>query len=343
MFNRKMRQIGRAGYFFRHLRNFLPYLTPVKVYNLGLNIIELRRKVLTPRSLPPYIKIEPTPLCQLRCPGCPQSDPLTQESLKATMHLSMDSFRGIVDPLAKTLLGISLSNTGEPMLNKDLTAMIAYAHKRRIAVSFPSNFSFSKSDKQLEELVLSGLDAMQVSLDGASAETYEQYRIGGRFDRVLHNVKTVSEIKKRLGLKRPRMIWKFVTFDHNKHEVPEVSETYKELGFDAYEIVIDKANVERVKSFSDTQTKNQANKKSCYWLYHTMVMRWDGNVDPCCRGKNFKIGNAITTNVVDIWRGENYRRLRAGFSDDAQISDIHPECRACLGLPRELSEMAAEG
>ena len=48
-----MKQLARLEYLVRHFRTFAPYITPRKVYNLALNLAELRLKVAYPRSLPP--------------------------------------------------------------------------------------------------------------------------------------------------------------------------------------------------------------------------------------------------------------------------------------------------
>jgi MoaA/NifB/PqqE/SkfB family radical SAM enzyme len=77
------------------------------------------------------------------------------------------------------VLGVSLSLRGEPLLGKDLPAIIEHAHSRNIAVSFPTNLSVKLGGEKLERLVRSGVDAIYVSVDGACEETYRRYRVGG--------------------------------------------------------------------------------------------------------------------------------------------------------------------
>ncbi len=60
-----MKHLARLEYFVRHLAHVLPYVTAQKLVNMGLNAFELRFKVARPRSTPPYLKVEPTPLCHL--------------------------------------------------------------------------------------------------------------------------------------------------------------------------------------------------------------------------------------------------------------------------------------
>ncbi len=244
--------------------------------------------------------------------------------------MDLDEFKRIIDPLATRLFGISLSLRGEPLLGKDILPMIEYAHSRRIAVSFPSNLSLSLSVEKQERLVRSGLDVIFVSLDGASEQTYSQYRVGGQFDLVLRNVKSLALTKKRLGLKRPRLIWKFVTFEHNKHELPTVVAKHREWGFDDYELDADFGAESARKARRDHNADLVTNKKGCYWAWHTAVIRADGEVAACCLGHEpFGLGNVKEQDLLSIWRGQAYAKLRAGF-DTMRPEDLNPVCRTCL-------------
>jgi hypothetical protein len=45
-----MKQLARAEYLLRHLGTFAPYVTATKLYNLALNLIELRLKITHPKA-----------------------------------------------------------------------------------------------------------------------------------------------------------------------------------------------------------------------------------------------------------------------------------------------------
>jgi radical SAM protein with 4Fe4S-binding SPASM domain len=238
------------------------------------------------------------------------------------MKISVDNVKKIIDPIADTLLGVSLSNHGEPLLNQDISKLIQYLHEKNIAVSFPTCLSVKMNDSEIEGLVASGADTIAISLDGLSDETYSQYRILGKFDLVISNVKRLHDAKKKLGLKRPRLLWKFIIFEHNKHESQKVREEYRNLGFDDYEMVID------VNSAGYKSTRSKKLRKSCFWPWHTMMIDWDGKVAPCCTHSDFELGNAINSNTSDLWVSPQYISLREGFSDR---SKLHPICKRCLG------------
>ena len=325
---RIMKQIRRRDFLLRHAYNFLPHLTLFKVFNLILNIFEKKYKISTPRSLPLYLKIEPTPLCQLRCPGCRQSIGSYKKHFRKDMKISLDDFKRIVNPLRRGLLGISLSNHGEPLLHENISSLIAYAHKMNIAVSFPSNLSMKLDKSSINKLVKSGLDSILVSLDGASDETYSKYRVGGKFSLVLNNVRSISDAKRKYNIKRPKIIWKFVIFDHNEHEIEIVKRKYKEYGFDDYELVPDNRSNANIKERQFHKASLRNSGQGCIWLWHAMIIGWDGEVSPCCTHQCFNIGNAITGNARVIWRSEAYKALRQGFTTNDRMNSI---CKKCMG------------
>jgi radical SAM protein with 4Fe4S-binding SPASM domain len=328
-------QISALDYFNRHFHSIYPYLTVRKIVNVLYNYLEFKFKVASLQSFPPFIKIEPTALCHLRCPGCRHADPDYNNQLKPRMRISFDDVKKTIDPLAKHLIGVSLSNHGEPLLHKELARLIHYIHEQNVAVTFPSNLSVIMSDDDIDNLILSGADTIFVSLDGASEETYIKYRVGGKFELVKSNVQRLQAAKQRLKLKRPRLVWKFVIFEHNEHEVDIVRNTFQTIGFDSYEMVMDRRSSSykskkkhmRMKVTAGASTK--AIPKPCFWPWHTMMIDWNGEVSPCCTHQDFDLGNAIETNSAEIWKSEKYRELRAGFSD---IEHLNPICQRCLGL-----------
>jgi MoaA/NifB/PqqE/SkfB family radical SAM enzyme len=189
----------RFRLFKKHFSTFAPYITPKKIYNLALNEYEMRTGKVRLKSLPPFIKVDPTPVCNLRCPGCSQSDPEFKRRFDETNHLTIDNIKTIIEPLKDTLLGVSLSLSGEPFTNPNLTEIISYLHKNKISVNFPSNFSSKFSEEQLEKIIQSGLDTIYISLDGISEESYKQYRVGGSFDLVRKNVERLAAMKSAMG------------------------------------------------------------------------------------------------------------------------------------------------
>lgn len=261
--------------------------------------------------------------------GCAQSKTTFKKNIPKNAFLSLNDFCRILEPLVTTTVGVSLSRYGEPMLNKDLISMIEFAHSKNIGVDFPTNFSLKFSDEYLERLVKSGLDKIIISLDGANRETYEQYRVGGNFDIVKSNVQRLSAIKEKLHKKIPTIEWKFIVFEHNKHEIEYAKRNFKRWGFNSLSFVSDIKS----KAHRKAKTKQFKKGKSCFWVYNTIIIDWDGNIRPCCSAGGWDIGNALQTNIKLIWNNEKYQALREGFSFKSYEKKMHPICkRVCFKI-----------
>jgi MoaA/NifB/PqqE/SkfB family radical SAM enzyme len=86
----------------------------------------------------------------------------------------------------------------------------------------------------VERFVESGPDFVILSIDGASQESYARFRKNGKLDLVLDNVRRLVEAKRRRGGTRPVLAWRFLTFEHNVHEVDEALRLAREIGVDVF-------------------------------------------------------------------------------------------------------------
>jgi organic radical activating enzyme len=324
----------RADYVRRHAWTVWPYLTARKLANLALNQMEMQVARTRPRSFPPFLKVEATPLCHLSCGGCVHGSKSYKKTLNNKMHLTVDRLNQIIEPIIPTLIGVSLSYSGEPLLNRQIPGLVRYLHEARISTSFSTNLSIPMSEAQAEALVGAGLDRMQISLDGATEDTYRRYRIGGNFTLVLQNVRKLAEAKLRLGATRPNLVWKMVIFPYNAHEIPTVKRTARSLGFDSFEFVLDNDGDEKLQVLNRENSQMVAAKKPCFWVWNTATIGWDGGVQACCKQINqIWLGNALQEDIRTIWRGDHYAAIRSRFSRSRYGDDMHPVCRNCVGLP----------
>jgi MoaA/NifB/PqqE/SkfB family radical SAM enzyme len=99
--------------------------------------------------------------------------------------------------------------------------MVAYAARKRIRVTTVSNLTLL-SPARAERCVSSGLYALHVSIDGATAETFERIRVGARFEQVMHHLELLQDARARLGSASPHLHLIMVVMRQNLHEVPEV-------------------------------------------------------------------------------------------------------------------------
>jgi hypothetical protein len=116
--------VRRLDYLHRNAGMLWPYLTARKVANLALNQIEMMAVRTRPTSVPPFIKVEATPLCHLACGGCLHKSKSHKQTLDNKMLLTVERLDQMIGPIVHDLLGVSFSYSGEPLLNKQIADLV---------------------------------------------------------------------------------------------------------------------------------------------------------------------------------------------------------------------------
>ncbi|MCK4695036.1 MAG: radical SAM protein, partial [Candidatus Cloacimonetes bacterium] len=174
-------------------------------------------------GFPPVVMIEPTNICNLKCPLCPSGNG-TLKRKKGYMEFS--TFKKVIDEIKDKSFMVVLWNQGESYLNKDFLKMVKYASDNGLFTLASTNANI---DLQTEETVKSGLDSIIISLDGTTQETYNKYRVNGELNKVLENVKNLVKTKKKLKTKSPLIRWQFLVMKHNEHEIPKIKDFAQSL------------------------------------------------------------------------------------------------------------------
>jgi len=126
-------------------------------------------------------------------------------------------------------------NNSEPYLNKNTHAFIKRAAQFRVRTSTSSNMSIPKLD--VDAIVASGLDELQIAIDGVTQKVYEKYRRGGDVSLVFENVRRLVEAKRARNSSTPFIRWHYLTFQHNVHELDAAMAKARELGIDMFFVV----------------------------------------------------------------------------------------------------------
>ena len=205
---------------------------------------------------------------------------------------------------------------GEPFLNKEIFDIITYAQNKDIEVLVQSNLNIFHRDKA-QKMIESGLDALQISLDGASQETYEKYRVGGQFNKVIDNIKLIKELQKEQNNYQTKIIWKMVVNKFNEHEIDKAKEWAAELGveFKLVEIYTPshlEDNWKPINRLEKSKTVHTDKLPLCYSLWQVATINFNGDVLPCCSeySPEDSIGNIFKEPFSRIWNNAKFRTLR---------------------------------
>lgn len=290
-------------------------------------------------GLPVTISFEPTTACNLRCPECPSG---LRAFTRATGHLNTDFFRKTIDSVYRHTMCIIFYFQGEPYLNPAFLDMVQYAKKYRLYTMTSTNGHYL-SENNARRTVESGLDRIIISIDGATQETYEQYRVGGKLEKVLDGAKRLVAWKKKLGKNHPHIVFQFLVLRPNEHEMDDVRRLARDIGVDELSFksaqVYDYENghplIPAQKQYARYRQRangswapKHALGKHCWKLWHACVITWDGLVVPCCFDKDAKhlLGDLKTTTFNQLWHGESYRNFRTAVLSGRDKVDICTNC-----------------
>jgi len=174
---------------------------------------ESKRPAIVP-ELPRTLYLETTNRCDSKCQTCVRTF-LTPEPPK---DLTLAELKGIVDQFP-VLDRVVLHGVGEPLLNRELTAMIAYLKARGATVLFNSD-AITLTPKRALQLIESRLDEFRVSMDAATREMYARMRGVDQFDRVVENVRQFLALQREAGEEIPRVSLWFTAMKVNLEELP---------------------------------------------------------------------------------------------------------------------------
>jgi len=264
--------------------------------------------------------------------------------------MNLEDFKRIVDQIAPYAYYVELYNWGEPFLHPQIFDMIRYASERKISVQLSSNLNYF-SEEMAEQAVASGLTRLLVSVDGATQETYEKYRCGGRLEVVLHNLRLLVKAKCQAGSSTPFITLRTLINRYNEHELDQVRQLAVDLGVDSFStgpIFVNTSDREQVEewlpedehlSYYDYSAEHLENVWPCADLWESCTINWDGGIAPCCwlQDSSYDFDNAFTKPLREIWNGEFYVSSRRVFSlGGPREGPVQTICTRCKGRPEYL-------
>ncbi len=302
-------------------------------------------------SGPVSVFIEPTNICNLKCPLCASGAGLLA---RPKGRMSLAAFSRIIDSLPSTVTNLYLWGQGEPFLTKDFLGMVRYASERGYKTITSTNGHFLDDP---EAILASSLSELIISLDGITKEQYESYRIGGDFDLVTGNIKRLVSKKKEKG-RGPSINLQFLLTKDTVDDMAGFHRLADDLGVDKRVVkTIQAVSLEDGEQFlpSDLSLTRYRRKLDgrlvpdrygllehrCLRIYNSCQIDWQGNMLPCCFDKDstYKLGNLFNETFDECWNGEESRSFRRMFLKGGRRL---PMCQDCTeGLKR--SEISGRG
>ncbi len=126
--------------------------------------------------------------CNLKCKHCSAATRRIDER-----ELNTDEAKRVIDQLAEAGVCLLLFSGGEPLLREDFFELCSHAVDKGLAIGLASNGTLITKEiaKRLKKI---GFYSIQISLDGATAETHDSFRsVPGSFDKAIEGIKNCIE------------------------------------------------------------------------------------------------------------------------------------------------------
>jgi MoaA/NifB/PqqE/SkfB family radical SAM enzyme len=308
---------------------------------------------------PICVEVETSTRCNKRCILCEHTHWKEKQEI-----LTYNEFKQLINQIP-TLRWFGLTGEGDPLLNPDVVRILRYAKSKGMTVWLDESFDLLNED-MAKQFVDMKLDGIMWSMDAASKDVYEKFKIGCNLDRTLSHVQGLLKAKKEAGSPVPEVIVRSIVSKFTVDEMPKIVDIVSGLG--AKEDFSDAARIQYIgvpdihehylpefppEIVSETKRRSQEKdfpvifahtepdkfpsiNKCLNWMEPYIFMK--GYVVPCCvvmmsnrreylRKRAF--GNVFQQSFKEIWDSPRYSRFRQIVNKpDAPVPQFCVGCRS---------------
>ena len=283
--------------------------------------------------------------CNLRCKICFFSQDEVRNA--PLSHMSRELFQKIAHEIFPLTRQLIFSAGAEPLMSNHFGKMLEMTRQYHIPyISFFTNGALL-NETLARQFIRLPVNEIHFSVDGATKETYEAIRIGGNFDQLLANIRTLHDLKMAQNSSVPRLSFQIVVMRSNIHELSACVELAHTLGIENINVsvliphqglslekeVLDshsaavRSSVLKASLLAkqhqinfvfpahifDADTKKQhvsQGQSQCQSPWQEIFIKSDGTAYPCCFWGNPPMGNLVQQTFQEIWSGQSYEQLR---------------------------------
>ncbi len=285
-------------------------------------------------SQPPIrLWVEITNYCNLECVFCPSNKiPTYQKGF-----MSMETFQTIVDQISIFGSDIVFHIGGEPTLHPKLGKMIKLANEKGLFTLLNTNATLL-SEEKIKEILDSGLDQIELSLDTFKKDIYNKLRKGAKYDITFENIIRFLEIREKMKKSKTKVKIRLLDHYSNKNEkCPPTLKKFTNVFVYTHPLHNAAGNV------NISIKENKKDYAPCIQIWGGFGIKWNGNVVPCCRDYfgEYVIGNIKKQELWKIWNRKKMRELRKKIAH--QKNQEIKLCRNCdvlkdkkiFGIPKK--------
>ena len=249
--------------------------------------------------------IEPTSKCTLECPLCDRTW-FYETFKKRNLHeINIEHLVNFVGPNADVDM---CGNNGDPIYHSDFHTLCRRLKNNNCKLSITTNGS-AKTKKWWNELnaILDDNDLVTFSIDGLE-DTNHLYRKNAKWKSIMDAVEVLKD-------RKYKMIWKYIVFKHNQHQINEAKELSISLGFDHFRLEksdrwLDEKGLMPDKEYVDGYHEHQ---KAVL-----VDAKYESNMSPACLKNDVPTSSLYIDSEGDFypccWMGTHRYKYKSVFS-----------------------------
>ena len=291
------------------------------------------------RHRPVFVSVEPSAVCQLRCPECPvgQANGRRQPGTNGRF-MPREVWLRVLEQTAPWALTMQFYFQGEPLLNKDLPQMISEAHEAGLFTIVSTNAQ-AMTEATAQALADAGLDRIIVSMDGLTEGSYTAYRVGGSIEKCKQALRWLHEAKERTG-SRMTVELQCLRLRTNEKEWGALARAYRHMGADrlvfktaqlydyaeGHPLMPSDLRYSRYIQGADGKYHRRKRSRGCLRVWSGAVVTANGEVLPCCYDKEHAYAYG---NIMEAPMDELFGNGKAAAFRRAALYEQHGICKEC--------------
>lgn len=307
------------------MKKFIP-ITPIAQQRI-VNSNKLEESWIP--KLPSIYQIEVMSRCDFKCNFCITGQREQPYDGKALINDTL--FKTIVERDLGGSSFVELQFRGEPTLNKNLADYVNLLRKK-VFVGFSTHGNLLHQDHALKAAIYSHY--VTISIDAGTKEFYEQYRLGGSWERLISNINLLLSYRHTSFF--PVIDFQFIEFDGFEEQIKAFKNVARHAGWlyannDQFYL---SPHSTRIRTVKDTQANipNRMYTELCTNPWYSVSIKATGDVVPCCMAFNdasdMVYGNLHEQSLEAIWNSAKVKEFRSSHQYNKNLPKTCQTCYA---------------
>ena len=227
--------------------------------------------------------------------------------------MEFELFKKVVDEAADLRVPeVVLNGYGEILTMPRMGEYLAHLRSKRHDFRLMINTNgYNITNAKIELLFENRVNLLNITIDGATAETAQLIRIGLKTERIENNIHQIMRLRRERGLGYPKIRAGMVLIKENEHEAHAF--------LNKWAGVTDYVGIGPLSGRLGTETEHAAeghgegHVPACILPFRDMDVWADGKAVLCCEDWNeeYVVGDLTDESLAEVWRGRVLSEARA--------------------------------